>query len=100
MVYTRWKCDRFLVYAQKWVWHDYGHVGGLMIATAVLNWKHTAYTSEETERQNAYCGGYPWWRDPIARRNEQKYKALIRDNSVDIADPKWTGVPKEQLHLQ
>lgn len=60
-------------------------------------WKHASYCSEETERRKGWWVGYPYWRDPIARRNEAKYKHLITHNNIDIADPKWTGCTKEQL---
>lgn len=97
MVYTRWKCDRLYMYTIKYFTHEYPINAGISIATMTFVWKHLAYCSEETERRHGWWTGYPHWRDPIARRNEDKYKRLIRDNDIDIADPKWTGVSKEVL---
>lgn len=97
MVYTRWKCDRYLFYAPKFLLQDYpGAFFGYMFTAAVM-WKYTSFCSEETERRNLYYTGYPYWRDPIAKRNEDKYKRLIRDNDIDITDTKWTGVAKSAL---
>ena len=92
MVYARWKCDRFLFFAPKFLIQDYAFVkfGNLFVIAAL--WKYFSYCSEETERRNLYWTGYPYWRDPIGKRNEDKYKRLIRDNNIDITDPKWTGV--------
>ena len=55
------------------------------------------FLSEEEERAVAWPHGYPYQRDPIARRNEDKSLRLIRDNNIDIEDPIWTGVPKSAL---
>ena len=97
MVYTRWKCDRYLYFAPKYLMQDYpfGTLGYAF--TTWFVWKYFAFCSEETERKNLYWSGYPYWRDPIAKRNEDKYKRLIRDNNIDITDPKWTGLSKQKL---
>lgn len=94
MVYTRWKCDRYWAYAVKLMWADYGIIMGVSGATTLWLWKNMSYCSEETERMHGWWVGYPYFRDPIARRNEDKYKRLIRDNDVDITDPIWTGAAK------
>lgn len=97
MVYTRWKCDRYMIFAPKFLATEFAFICGIYGAVSIFAWKHFSWCSEETERKVAWWAGYPYWRDPIARRNEDKYKSLIRNNNVDICDPKWTGVPKSQL---
>lgn len=67
------------------------------IFTIIFLWKHMSHCSEETERKYGWWAGYPYWRDPIARRNETKYKQMIINNDVDITHPKWTGCSVEQL---
>lgn len=98
MVYTRWKCDRLPVIQWKLFTQEYPIQAGIGLIAMYFLWKHANYCSEETERKNGWWAGYPYWRDPIARRNEYKYKQLINNNNVDIADPKWTGCSKEQLY--
>ncbi|KAL7703431.1 hypothetical protein N2W54_005273 [Lotmaria passim] len=97
MVYTRWKCDRIPVLQLKLFTQEYNVMAGVGLLSMVFMWKHASFCSEETERKNGWWAGYPYWRDPIARRNEVKYKQLINNNNVDITDPKWTGCSKEQL---
>lgn len=98
MVYTRWKCDRYLYFAPKFLFQDYPGAAWGYLGTAAFMWKYLSFCSEETERRTQYYSGYPYWRDPIAKRNEDKYKRMIRDNDVDLLDPKWTGVAKSELH--
>ena len=97
MVYTRWKCDRLLFYAPKYLMQEFAFLNAVNGVVILFLWKNFSWASEETERRLSYWTGYPYWRDPIARRNEDKYKRLIRDNNVDICDPKWTGVSKSSL---
>ena len=97
MVYTRFKCDRLWVFAPKYLSNDYAFSASVNIATFVMCWKYFSYTSEATEKKYAWRAGYPQFRDPIAKRNEKKYKSLIKDNDIDICDPKWTGVEKAAL---
>ena len=97
MVYTRWKCDRYLYFMPKFLIQDYPGAAIGYASLCFLTWRYFSFCSEETERRNMYYSGYPYWRDPIAKRNEDKYKRLIRDNDVDICDPKWTGVAKSEL---
>jgi len=92
MVYTRWKCDRWLAFVPKFYVQDYAFFLGANCACATVVWKYFSWCSEETERKNAWWSGYPWWRDPIQKRKEIKYAQMIRDNDVDITAPKWTGV--------
>jgi hypothetical protein len=76
---------------------EYAFMVAMNAVVICFLWKHFSWASEETERKLSYWTAYPYWRDPIARRNEDKYKRLIRENNVDICDPKWTGVPKTAL---
>ncbi|EPY24304.1 hypothetical protein STCU_03104 [Strigomonas culicis] len=98
MVYTRWKCDRLPVFQLKLFLQEYPIQAGLGLLSMAFLLKHATYCSEETERKSGWWVGYPYWRDPIARRNETRYKALINNNDVDVTDPKWTGCSKEQLN--
>lgn len=98
MVYTRFKCDRYPFYLVKYLAQDYPMPVGLSVLVLGAYWKYFSWCSEETERKNAWWSGYPYWRDPIGKRMEAKYKSLIRDNNVDVTDPKWTGVARDQLH--
>jgi hypothetical protein len=92
--YTRWKCDRILFWTPKYLLQDHGFVTCANLLVIFVLWRHFYWMSEETERKNHFWSTYPYWRDPIARRNEDKYKRLIRDNNIDITDAKWTGVAK------
>lgn len=99
LAYTRWKCDRQIVFAPKFFAQDSAWTAFLYFLTFFLVWRHFAFAmNEDLERRDAYYSGYPYFRDPIARRNEDKNKRLIRDNNIDIMDEKWTGVCKTQLH--
>ncbi|KAH9598931.1 hypothetical protein LSM04_004164 [Trypanosoma melophagium] len=97
MVYTRWKCDRLPVFQLKLFTQEYPLHATVGILSIMFLWKHMGHCSEETERKHGWWAGYPYWRDPIGRRNEAKYKQLILNNDVDITDPKWTGCSREQL---
>ncbi|KNH04879.1 alpha-mannosidase 2-like protein [Perkinsela sp. CCAP 1560/4] len=97
MVYTRWKCDRLVFYGPKYFCHEYLWIAPLWLTCLYFSYKHFSTVSEETERKYAYVYGYPWWRDPIQIKKQEKYSAMIRDNNIDITDPKWTGVPKDML---
>lgn len=97
MVYTRWKCDRVPVFGLKLFTQIYPIPTLFMLYAIIYLHKHFSYCSEETERRKGWWVGYPYWRDPIARRNEAKYKQLILNNNVDVADSKWTGCSKAQL---
>ena len=91
MVYTRWKCDRFLVFAPKFLTQDYLFMTMVNLSVCTILWKYCSWMSEETERKNAWWSGYPWYRDPIVKRKEAKYRQMIRNNDVDITAAKWTG---------
>ena len=96
LAYTKWKCDRFFFYTLKKYVCDMPHlVLHTVIFVTLVN--RYIWVSDETERKGLYMYGYPYWRDPIARRNEIKAKTLIKNNSIDILDPKWTGVPRSSL---
>lgn len=98
LAYTRWKCDRQAVFAPKFFAQDSPWTFFLYFLTFFLVWRHFAFAgNEDVERRDAYYAGYPYWRDPIAKRNEDKNKRLIRDNNIDITDPKWTGCTKAEL---
>lgn len=97
MVYTRFKCDRYWVFVPKLLLVDYPMLTAITFTIFATYWRYFSYCSEETERMNAWWAGYPWWRDPIAKRKEDKFKRIIRDNNVDIFDPKWTGVSKSHF---
>ena len=97
MVYTRWKCDRLLVYSPKYFASEYATPAAMWTTFFYLVWKLCGIVSEETERLDMHTFGYPWWRDPITLRKQDKYRSMIRDNDIDIMDPKWTGVSKAQL---
>lgn len=97
MVYTRWKCDRIPVLQLKLFTQEFAIPAGIGLLGITFLWKHASFVSEETERRKGWWVGYPYWRDPIARRNEVRYKQLINNNSVDVTDPKWTGCSREQL---
>ena len=98
LAYSRWKCDRQLTFAPKFFVQDSPWTVTLYAFTCFMVWRYFAFAmNEDIERRDAYYAGYPWWRDPIARRTEDKNKRLIRDNNIDITDPKWTGVPKSAL---
>ncbi|CCW61473.1 unnamed protein product [Phytomonas sp. EM1] len=97
MVYTRWKCDRIPIFTLKLFTQEYPIQTFVGFLSMVFLWKHANYCSEETERKKGWWAGYPYWRDPIARRNEIKYKQIINNNNVDITDPKWTGSSREEL---
>eukprot|EP00758_Cryptobia_borreli_P006111 Tbor_TRINITY_DN5083_c0_g3::TRINITY_DN5083_c0_g3_i1::g.14239::m.14239 len=97
MVYTRWKCDRYWAYAPKLMLGEYPQLMAVTVCMTIWLWKNASYCSEETERKHGWWVGYPFFRDPIARRNEDKYKRMIRDNDIDICHPMWTGVSKEKL---
>nr|CCC89749.1 conserved hypothetical protein [Trypanosoma congolense IL3000] len=97
MVYTRWKCDRLPVFQLKLFTQEYPMHAAVGIFTMIFLWKHMSHCSEETERKHGWWAGYPYWRDPIARRNEAKYKQMIINNDVDITHPKWTGCSVARL---
>ena len=98
LAYSRWKCDRQITFAPKFFAQDSAWTAFLYGITFFLVWKYFAFAMcEDMERRDTYYVGYPYWRDPIARRNEEKNKRLIRDNNIDITDSKWTGVPKAGL---
>jgi len=97
MVYTRYKCDRIPLTMLKAYCVDGWSVTLCMAILMHCAWKYFYYCSEEEERRSAWPNGYPWHRDPIARRNEDKARRLIQNNQIDITDPKWTGVSKEEL---
>lgn len=98
LAYSRWKCDRQLTFAAKFFTQDSMWTAFLYSLTFFFVWRFFAFSMcEDMERRDAYYSGYPWWRDPIARRTEDKNKRLIRDNNIDIMDPKWTGVAKAAL---
>ena len=100
MVYTRFKCDRYFTFAAKYWVQEQPQLLAICACFTSFLWLNAAYTSEETERRHGWWVGYPFWRDPIARRNEDKYKSMIRNNDVDICDPMWTGVAKSLLPPQ
>ena len=98
MVYTRWKCDRLPLYTFKYLASEYASTFTFWLVGAYCTFKFCGIISDETEREDMHVAGYPWWRDPIRKRKQDKYVSMIRDNDIDLMDPKWTGVPKSALH--
>ena len=99
MVYTRWKCDRLFSFTPKFIAIEFPVYYALNLYFCYMVMKYTSNYCEETERRDVWWAGYPYNRDPIMHRNEERYRLTIKQNDIDLLDPKWTGVQKSYFPI-
>eukprot|EP00755_Sulcionema_specki_P027034 Sspe_Gene.16427::Locus_5785_Transcript_1_1_Confidence_1.000_Length_419::g.16427::m.16427 len=103
MVFTHYKCLRLPFFMARF----FTRSGSIPAGSIALGFVGMTFWQMKYQAQldydyvkKTYLNGYPEARDPLMEQ-QQKYAALhVRQHGIDITDPVFTGVSKQELARQ